>query len=44
MADTINREERIPEAMIGMRLDQACAEIFSDYSASVSSTGSRPVR
>ncbi|MDO6816980.1 23S rRNA pseudouridine(1911/1915/1917) synthase RluD [Cobetia amphilecti] len=32
MADTINREERIPEAMIGMRLDQACAEIFSDYS------------
>ncbi len=32
MADTINREERIPETMIGMRFDQACAEIFSDYS------------
>lgn len=32
MPETLHRDERIPEAMVGMRLDQAAAELFSDFS------------
>lgn len=32
MPETLHRDERIPEAMIGMRLDQAAAELFPDFS------------
>lgn len=32
MPETIHRDERIPEAMVGMRLDQAAAELFPDFS------------
>nr|WP_299246136.1 23S rRNA pseudouridine(1911/1915/1917) synthase RluD [uncultured Halomonas sp.] len=32
MPETIQRDERIPEAMVGMRLDQAAAELFPDFS------------
>lgn len=32
MSETLHRDERIPDAMVGMRLDQAAAELFPDYS------------
>jgi 23S rRNA pseudouridine1911/1915/1917 synthase len=32
MPETLHRDERIPEAMAGMRLDQAAAELFPDFS------------
>ncbi|MEC9482113.1 MAG: 23S rRNA pseudouridine(1911/1915/1917) synthase RluD [Halomonas sp.] len=32
MSDTLHRDERIPDAMVGMRLDQAAAELFPDFS------------
>nr|WP_298380650.1 23S rRNA pseudouridine(1911/1915/1917) synthase RluD [uncultured Halomonas sp.] len=32
MPETIQRDERIPETMVGMRLDQAAAELFPDFS------------
>ena len=32
MADTVQREERVPDTMIGLRLDQAAAELFADFS------------
>ncbi|SDM11445.1 ribosomal large subunit pseudouridine synthase D [Modicisalibacter muralis] len=32
MPETLHRDERIPEAMVGMRLDQAAAELFPDFS------------
>lgn len=32
MPDTLHRDERIPEAMVGLRLDQAAAELFPDFS------------
>ena len=32
MSETLHRDECIPDAMVGMRLDQAAAELFSDFS------------
>lgn len=32
MPETLHRDERIPEVMAGMRLDQAAAELFPDFS------------
>ncbi|WP_280569681.1 23S rRNA pseudouridine(1911/1915/1917) synthase RluD [Chromohalobacter sp. 296-RDG] len=32
MADTVQREERVPETMAGQRLDQAASTLFADFS------------
>ncbi|MGC3874141.1 23S rRNA pseudouridine(1911/1915/1917) synthase RluD [Halomonas sp. GXIMD04776] len=32
MSETVHRDESIPEAMVGMRLDQAAAELLPDFS------------
>ncbi|MFC3284181.1 23S rRNA pseudouridine(1911/1915/1917) synthase RluD [Litchfieldella rifensis] len=32
MTETLHRDERVPDAMAGQRLDQAAAEIFADFS------------
>ncbi|MDW5376202.1 23S rRNA pseudouridine(1911/1915/1917) synthase RluD [Halomonas sp. HP20-15] len=32
MPDILQRDERIPDSMVGIRLDQAAAELFADFS------------